>query len=96
MSWIQAFLGQEQGALTRSFSLNGFLDRRDIVEFTFDASPRGLGGFDCVNGAPQFWFAVWISEFDVLRFGYGIGDHARQQTWEALAALCGLRAWTSL
>ena len=96
LSWIQAFLKQEQGTLTRSFSLNAFLYLGDAVEFTFDASPWGLGGFVSVNGAPKFWFADLISEFDVLRFGYGTGDHAGQQTWEALAALCGLRAWASL
>ena len=66
------------------------------VSFTFDASPFGLGGFVSVNGSITEYFADVLSPFDTSFFNASIGDAAGQQTWEALALLVGLRAWSHL
>ena len=58
-----------------------------------DASPWGLGGVLYVNGVCVAWFSSALTAEDERRFGYKLGDHRGQQTWEALAALVALRAW---
>ena len=71
------------------------------VSFVFDASPFGLGGFVSVNGVITVYFAVVLSPFDTSFFDAAmgdaaIGDAAGQQTWEALALLVGVWAWSHL
>ena len=60
-----------------------------------DASPWGLGGWLSVDGEIVEYFTSPISEEDVAKFGYGIGDAAGQQLWEALAILVAVDLWAS-
>jgi hypothetical protein len=93
LTWIQAFLQQETGTLCRNYNIVNYTLPHTSIVFTFDASPWGLGGFLLIDGVPKAWFAAPLSHWDVHVLRHDIGDHRGQQTWEDLAALCGLRVW---
>ena len=47
-----------------------------------------------MNGVVTEYFADALSKFNTTFLEASVGDAAGQQTWEALALLLGLRAWS--
>ena len=54
-----------------------------------------MGGFITVNDEIKAWFACDFTSYEVQLLKIQIGDCSCQQTVEALAALVGIRAWSS-
>ena len=81
--------------MERYFSLDAYSRVGTVVAIGTDASPWGLGGWLAVDGDIIENFTSPISEEDVAKYGYAIGDAAGQQLWEALAILVAVEPWAS-
>ncbi len=93
--WALALLRKEAGALSRVHPLVPTPPHL-ILGLTTDASPWGLGAVLTRMGTPIAWISDKIHPEDLDRFSATLGDSAFTTTWEALAILVALRAWTPL
>ena len=103
--WIEAFLDEERNedfcwdekgtfiGLRRVWRLEAYLNQGPVVRITWDASPYGLGAILEIDDVVIAFIAAPLTPLDTALFGFALGDSAGQQTWEALAPLCALRAW---
>jgi len=95
LDWIHAFLTSEGALIRRVYNSEDYFGKGKCVEIDLDASPWGLGGILRVDNSFLAWFSEPISSDDVAQFGFAVGDHRGQQTWECLATLVALRLWLS-
>ena len=77
------------------WTLEYYVSPPELVTFSFDASPWGLGGIVTERATITGFFRPRLTAVDEGRFGHRIGDNKGQQTWELLSALVGLRIWSS-
>jgi hypothetical protein len=91
LRWLNVFLNGTSGVLTRSFSLESYMNWGPKFELTLDASPWGLGGILVIDGRVHSYFSSELSPFDFELFGFSKGSPDGQQCWESLCALVALR-----
>ena len=96
LRWLEAFLAGHAGDIVRTMTTDAHYRRGCRVEITTDASPWGIGGFICIDGVPEEWFAMAVSPSDAKHLGICFAeDSTGQQAYEALALLVALRVWRS-
>ena len=94
LRWIQAFLNQQAGNITRTFEVGAFYNKGPKVIICVDASPYGLGAWLTVEGVPQEHFADTISDQDCAILGIEDRSGSKgQQAFEAFALLVSMRLW---
>ena len=96
LKWFDAFFRGIVGATTREYPLYIHLGQGESVEINLDASPWGLGGYVEHNRIITHYFISEVITIEASLLGQDIGEASSQQTFEALAALVALRAWSHL
>ena len=96
LKWFDAFFSGSAGSTSRDYPLYVHLGQGDHIEINLDASPWGLGGYLEINGRILHYFISKVTVEEALLLGQVIGEASSQQTFEALAALVALRAWSHL
>ena len=94
--WIQAFIHQQSGAISRVFALAAFTGHKAPVEVTTDASVWGIGGYVSVNNVIIAYFSDIITPDDERILKQTRGDNLGQQVYEGLALLVAVRLWSHL
>ena len=93
--WLKAFFTGKGATVERFFTVDAYNRAGTVVEIGTDASPWGLGGWLAINGDIKQYFTSPLSDADIAKYGYAIGDAAGQQLWEALAILVAVDIWAS-
>jgi len=96
LSWFKTFFDSSGGLIERTFLVDSFTQKLQVMQIVVDASPWGLAAVLLVNGHPTNYFADAISDLDVALFQCPIGSPKGQQVWESLAALVAVRLWRPL
>ena len=91
--WFIAFLPDNHGGISRTFSLQAFSNACDQIDMILDAPPLALDGYLQINGRIVSYFISPLADHDEQRFGVERGKSDGQQIWEALCLLVALRAW---
>jgi hypothetical protein len=94
LKWFQKCFKGEGIKIERFFTIDAFNRTGTVVEIGTDASPWGLGGWLIIDHEIKSYFASPITQQDVEKFGFQIGDPKGQQLFEALAILVAIKLWT--
>ena len=96
LSWINFFLEEILGPITRTWDLKSFLAHPDTLIMIVDASPWGMGGILLDAGIPIAWYSTEVTAEDENIHQQRRGDHKGQQVWEALSILIAMNLWSSI